>query len=112
MTQAIQDGISAEIRQHKILYLGKSINKNNITGFNQKELRKIIQNVSCDHVLIEIDRTQSRSLSGFDDFKLTTALLADRLILSIGSDALSQRGEGPQRQSLLFPTARQEMNCI
>jgi hypothetical protein len=86
----IRSQINREIAKQQILYLGKSYDEKKISGFKDKDIQEIINSAKCDHILLEIDHTQSRSLSGFDNLKLKTASLAQRCVLVIGADALNQ----------------------
>jgi hypothetical protein len=82
--------VSRELKKQSILYLGKSLDERYISGFTDNEIKEIINTAKCDHILIEADKTQSRSLSGFDHLRLKTLSLANRCILLIGADVLNQ----------------------
>ncbi len=86
----IKSQLSSEIALNQIVYLGKSFDEKKIKAFKESEIHEIADNVECDHILIEIDSAQGKSLSGFDKLKFNTAKRADRCILVIGADALNQ----------------------
>jgi probable selenium-dependent hydroxylase accessory protein YqeC len=86
----IRSQINREIGKQQILYLGKSYDEKKISGFKDKDIQEIINSAKCDHILLEVDQTQSRSFSGFDNLNLKTASLANRCIMIIGADALNQ----------------------
>ena len=88
--EIIKSQISREISKHQIVYLGKTFDGEKIEGFNYNEVRNITESALCDHVLIEIDQTQSRSFSGFDNLRIKTAMQTDRCVLIFGADALNQ----------------------
>ena len=81
--EIIKSQISREISKHQVVYLGKAYDEEKIEGFNYNEVRVITEAVLCDHVLVEIDQTQSRSLSGFDNLRIKTA--TQTAIISIGT---------------------------
>lgn len=86
----IKSQISREISKHQIVYLGKTYDEKIIEGFTDKALRDITETALCNHVLIEIDQTQGRSISGLDKARLKIAIQTDRCVLIFGADAFNQ----------------------
>lgn len=88
---SLKKKISIEIKNSKVLYVGKKIQKNIIENFNISDLKKIFTNLPCDHIFIEADSTKGRSLSGYNRVPISIFQSIHRYINIFGADALNQQ---------------------
>jgi hypothetical protein len=80
-----------EIKQNKVVYLGKSIHKDVIEGFNNREIKKITDNLPTSHLFLEADITKGRSISGYNKVSKSFPYPVHRCINVIGADAFNQQ---------------------
>ena len=80
-----------EIKQNKVVYLGKSIHKDVIEGFNNREIKKITDNLPTSHFFLEADITKGKSISGYNKVPKSFPYPVHRCINVIGADAFNQK---------------------
>lgn len=82
--------ICKELDHNGMIYLGRGYEKTHISGFTNADIEKILSTVACDHILVEYDSVEGRSLSDYKTVKFSVKSLPDRFINVIGSDAFNQ----------------------
>lgn len=87
----IVDRLPGEVVKNKIIYLGKRIQEDVITGFTNKEIKTLIENFPANHFFLEADITKGRSLSGYQKVPKSFPYPIHRYINVIGADAFNQK---------------------
>jgi len=86
----IKKQVPEELLISGILHLGRKYQKGNIVNFNISQIKKIIEEISCDHIFLEADSAKGRSLSGYKHVSVSIFNNIQRCIIVLGSDALNQ----------------------
>ena len=92
-TQNINTMLRSELNKSLVIYLGRNLDKDILGGFNSTEFKKHIPSLDADHIFIESDHTNNRSLSGFDRFQIPALKEIQRCIIVIGADCLNKRND-------------------
>lgn len=87
----IIDRLPGEVKKNRIIYLGKRIQEDLITGFTSREIKLIIDNLPAHHFFLEADNTNGRSLSGYQKVPKSFPYAVHRFINVIGADAFNQK---------------------
>jgi probable selenium-dependent hydroxylase accessory protein YqeC len=82
--------ISREFKKSRFIYLGKDYQKGVVTNFNLTEVKRILSDIPCDHVFIEADFTNGRSISGYTREHPSLFPMINRFVNILGADALNQ----------------------
>ncbi len=82
--------IVREFKKSGFIYLGKDYQKGVVINFNLNEIKKIVTDISCDHIFFEADIAKSRSISGYTHIHPSLFQFIDRYINILGADALNQ----------------------
>lgn len=85
--------LRSELEKSPVVYLGSRIEKDMLRGFNSAEISKNIPSLEADHIFIESDQTNGRSLSGFDRFMIPAGKEVQRCIIVIGADCLNKKND-------------------
>jgi hypothetical protein len=87
---ACKQHIIDELHHNGVIYLGKGYEKTFIAGFNRQEIKKIMNAIAFDHLLIESDFAGGRSISDYHAVGNLSKSNIDRVIAVLGSDAFNQ----------------------
>jgi hypothetical protein len=90
-TTALKKKVGNAIRSAKVLHIGKNIQKGIVENFTISEIKKLLNDLSCDHIFIEADSTKGRSISGYNRIYSSIFQHIHRYINIIGADALNQQ---------------------
>ena len=82
--------IAREFKKSRFLYLGKDYKKGVVINFNLTEIKRLISDISCNHVFIEADFANGRSISGYTRVHPSLFAIINRYINVLGADALNQ----------------------
>jgi len=87
----LKNQLADEIKKHTTVYLGKNLEKDVISGLNNKEVKELIRDIEADHLFLEADITYGRSLSDFAKIQKNFPFKVNRCINVIGADSFNQK---------------------
>jgi len=89
-TDIIKTQVERELEKNNPVYLGSKFGEKRIEGFKPGQVKKLLPDISADHIFIKADNTQGRSISGLDNFNISVARETQRLIFVLGAEAFNQ----------------------
>ena len=89
-TKTIVHATSREFKRHQSLYIGKKYENNALKPFSNSEIVNISKKINGEHIFLEADHCEGKSLSTLKKVPAISTLNADRCIFVIGADVLNQ----------------------
>jgi len=82
--------IATHLKKDPVIYLGQKYQTDKLTGYSSKNIKNIIDNIAADHILVEADKSEGRSLSALDNLKGITINSINRFVYVVGADVFNQ----------------------
>jgi hypothetical protein len=86
----IHAAIQKELKKSRYVFVGKSYKKMILSPFKASEIQQIISKVEAEHIFIEADTTDGKSISNLNKVPAFRSHEIDRCVVLIGADALNQ----------------------
>jgi hypothetical protein len=87
----LKNQLPKELEKHKLVYIGKTLENQIITGLKNKDIKELAQDPLIDHIFVEADNTAGKSLSDYSKIPKNFPNFVERFIIVIGADAFNQK---------------------